>query len=207
MLISNYGQRVLNTSIEFAMIESKDYLQEPHIQSFPTEEGKMVKEVYYFVDEKDDDDRPIRIFKNGKYISDSKLPEKLLEISLREVDDKWFYDFFSDCEHELHNYRNVFPIIACEDSYDSSDVEKALFHFFKGIRCYELYASAQGNEKKLKRIYNIYKRDRLLDCLIKGMNWQPEILQQKGTHDFLKSNKYEHIRGLIVDAMAVSEQS
>jgi len=207
MLISTYGQRVLNTTIEFAMVEAKDYLQDPHIQTFPNEEGKMIKEVYFFSDEKDDDDKPIRIFKNGKYISDSKLPEKLLEINLRDVNDNWFYNFFNDCENELHNYRNVFPIIACNDDYDSSDVENAILYFLKGVRCYELYATAQHNEKKLKRIYNFYKRDRLLDCVMRGFNWQPPYMQQKAMHDFLKANKYEHIRGLIVDAMAVCGQA
>ncbi len=206
MLISSYGQRVLNTSIEFAMIEAKDYLQDPHIQSFPNEEGKMVKEVYYFVDEKEDD-KPIRVFHNGKYISDNKLPDKLLGISLRDVDDSWFYEYFNNSENELHSYRNVFPIIACEESYDSSDVEQVLLEFLKAVRCYELYAIAQHNEKKLKRIQNFYKRDRLLDCVIRGFNWMPPVLQNKAMHAFLKANKYEHIRGLIVDAMAVSEQS
>ncbi|MCR4903760.1 MAG: hypothetical protein K6A23_12940 [Butyrivibrio sp.] len=206
MLISGYGQRVLNTTIQFAMIESKDYLQDPHIQTFPNEEGKMIKEVYYFLDTTEDD-KPIRIFKNEKYTPDSKLPGLLLDINLRETDDSWFYNFFNECENELHSYRNVFPIIACNDDYDSSDVEEAILHFLKGVRCYEMLARGQKNEKKLKRIHNFYQKDRLLDCEIRGMNWQPHEMQLRAVHDFLRNNKYEHIRGLIVDAMTVCAQS
>ena len=206
MLISYYtGQKLLNVTQIQLTLSTKDYLRDPNITSYTDAEGKVITEAYYSIDDEDEDGHVTRNFASAKYLPDKEISKKYLDLSIRQVDDAFFQDYFLNCIDELERYRNVFPAIRCSEDYDASSVEELVLKYIIGVRVYMLYAESIKDVKKQYRISRSYGTNLIVAALAKGLNWMPENLRNKGLHDFVRKYKYAEIKALMVAVLSIAE--